>query len=280
MKNKMKLSQGFSLVELMVSLVAGLIVIGAVGAFTVSSLQSNAEYIQATRLTQELRNTMDFASRELRRAGYDEKAIELLLKTVTIPSPFVPIFAPNAYLCYGTNPAATPTPSTVTCGASVAFRGSLDNTCIIYAYDRGAGTAGTVNLANGEIRGLRRSTTTVNGIAIGVIEMAESSAGVTPSCTGAAVDYTTYPATCSTNGWCALSDPRQLDITSLDIDVVSTPSTLSTTNNLLVRAIDVSIQGRLPGQPDVVRGLRSSIKIRSDCIRSTTAACESSPTGT
>lgn len=276
MKNKIKFSPGFSLVELMVSLVAGLIVIGAVGAFTISSLQSNAEYIQSTRLTQELRSTMDFTSRELRRAGYDETAVEYMLRTIATPSPFAPILVPGTY----TNN-----------GAGANTRTSANNDCIIYAYDRSGGTAGTLNLANGEIRGLRRTTTTVNGLTVGVIEMAESSAGVTPSCTGAAVNYTTYPATCSSNGWCALSDPRQLNVTSFDLDMTSTPNIFTNSNQLLIREIDVSIDGTLPGQPDVVRGVQSSIKIRSDCIRNTpcvnatacevvTRTCESSPTGT
>lgn len=277
MKNKLNLSRGFSLIELMIALTAGLIVIGAVGAFTISSLQANAEYIQATRLNQELRNSLDFTTRELRRAGYDEDAVEFLLKTVTVPSPFVPIFVPNAYSCYNDSPTAG-SPTAVTCVPGSPFRGSLNNNCIIYAYDRKDGTSGTLELANAEIRGLRRRQTTVNGVLIGVLEMAESSSGVTPSCTDAAVDYSTYPATC-VGAWCALSDPRQLDVTSFDIDVSSSPGSLSTSSNLLIRDVNVSIQGSLPGQPDVVRGVQSSIKIRSDCIRSTTAACESAPAG-
>lgn len=257
MKTTIKFSQGFSLIELMVSLVAGLIVIGAVGAFTISSLQSNAEYIQSTRLTQELRSTMDLTNRELRRAGYDENAMSLLLKTITTPSPFAPIFIVDN-LNSDSNAA------------------TVD--CILYAYDRAGGTSGTVNLANGEIRGLRRTTTTINGVAIGVIEIAESAAGITPTCTGTAVDYSTYPASCTGNGWCALSDPRQLNVTGFNLTVTRTvPSDAS---NLQIRDIDVSIQGTLPGQPDVVRGVQTSIKIRSDCIRTVITQCNAAPTGT
>lgn len=268
MKNKFNLSQGFSLIELMVSLVAGLIVIGAVGAFTISSLQSNAEYIQATRLTQELRSSLDFTSRELRRAGYNEDAMNNLLKAVATPSPFDPIFVPGAY---------------ANNGVTTNTRTSNNQSCIIYAYDRSNGTGGTIQLANGEIRGLRRNTTVVNGVTVGVIEFAESASGITPACDAAGpTDYATnYPATCNaTTRWCALSDPRQIDITSFSLSVTSVPNILSSSNNLLTREIDVSIQGTLPGQPDVVRGVQSSIKIRSDCVRSTVAACESVPAGT
>lgn len=60
---------GMSLVELMVALVAGLIVVGAVLTFTVSTVRANTETIKATRLTQELRTISGLISREVRRAG-------------------------------------------------------------------------------------------------------------------------------------------------------------------------------------------------------------------
>ena len=56
---------GFSLVEMMVALVAGMIVVAAVIAFMMSSFSSNAEYVRSTRLTQELRNTLDLATRDM-----------------------------------------------------------------------------------------------------------------------------------------------------------------------------------------------------------------------
>ena len=59
-----------ALVELMVALVAGLIVSAAVTRFFISSMKSNGEYVQSTRLTQELRNILDLMSRDVRRAGY------------------------------------------------------------------------------------------------------------------------------------------------------------------------------------------------------------------
>ncbi len=251
-----KKSLGMSLVELMIAMAIGLVVIGSVLAFTLSSLTSNTEYVQATRLSQELRNSMDLVSRELRRTGYDENSMSLLLKTITTPSPFAPIF--TADILNSDINAAT-------------------DDCIIYAYDRAGGTPGTINLASGEIRGLRRATTTINGVAIGVIEIAQSSAGITPTCNGTAVDYTTYPASCTGNGWCALSDPRQINITAFNLTVTRTVP--ADTINLQIRDIDISIQGTLPGMPDVVRGVQSSVKIRSDCIRTVITQCNVAPTG-
>ena len=61
-------AHGFSLVELMVALVVGLIVIGAVLALIVAIMKSNRETLQATRLNQELRATMAVVAADTRRA--------------------------------------------------------------------------------------------------------------------------------------------------------------------------------------------------------------------
>lgn len=62
-------SVGFSLVELMVAMVLGLIVIGAVIALVMSMMRANTQTIAATRLTQELRATAALIEADLRRAG-------------------------------------------------------------------------------------------------------------------------------------------------------------------------------------------------------------------
>lgn len=61
---------GFTLIELMVALVVGLIVTIAAVGFVVSVAKANSEDIRITRLTQELRSLSEIASREIRRARY------------------------------------------------------------------------------------------------------------------------------------------------------------------------------------------------------------------
>lgn len=60
---------GYSLIELMVAMVLGLIVIGSVIALVLSMMRANNQTIAATRLTQELRATAALMSADLRRAG-------------------------------------------------------------------------------------------------------------------------------------------------------------------------------------------------------------------
>lgn len=63
---------GFTLIELMIAMVLGLIVIGAVLALSLSMIRANSGTIASTRLTQELRATAAAISSELQRAGSTE----------------------------------------------------------------------------------------------------------------------------------------------------------------------------------------------------------------
>lgn len=69
---------GFTLIELMVALVVGLVVILAAVSFLVSIAKANSEDIQVTRLTQELRALSEVTSREIRRARYVADPIGLV----------------------------------------------------------------------------------------------------------------------------------------------------------------------------------------------------------
>ncbi len=140
---------GFSLIELMIAMVAGLIVIGSVTAFAVASIESNVQNTISTRLMQELRTTMSLVTREIRRAGFDQRAHEGIARGAAFVSPFAPI-------------ALVPGPEA--------------GECIVFAYDATGGTAGALDA--GEIKGLRRS---VGAGGNGVIQY-HPGAGGTPNC--------------------------------------------------------------------------------------------------
>jgi Tfp pilus assembly protein PilE len=247
-------ASGFSLVELMISMVAGLLVVGAVLAFTVSSVRSNAEYVTATRLTQELRSTMDFTTRELRRAGYDQDYLAQVsrLAGAADQSDFSPILL------------------------------SVDKTCVVYGYDRLPGTPGQVDPDNGELRAIR--WVQVGGV--GVVEAATSDGtNAAIACDDATADYTTYPPTC-VGAWCALTDNRTLNISEFVVDDASSPDVISAVGNaampLRIREFEVRIVGNLLGNTDVERGVTSRVRVRADCLRAgitnaNYAACVAAP---
>lgn len=67
-------TRGFSLVELMVAMVAGLLLVAAVSALFATIIKSNRTVMQVSRLNQELQAVTDMIARDIQRAGYDASA--------------------------------------------------------------------------------------------------------------------------------------------------------------------------------------------------------------
>ena len=72
---KIKYKQsGFTLIELMVSTVVGLLVMAGTMTFFVNTVQGNSHGLKQIHLNQELRALMDVMVRDIRRAGYSRNA--------------------------------------------------------------------------------------------------------------------------------------------------------------------------------------------------------------
>jgi Tfp pilus assembly protein PilW len=249
--NSLHSQRGVGLVELMVATTCGLIVSGAAIQFLSSSLQSNSEYVRAAASTQDLRGSTDYVVRELRRAGYDENALRYiaLAEGSDATSPFAPI---------------------------QVMREDEADSCVVYAYDgrTARGAAGTgpgfIDAGAGEIRAIRRKVRTVNGRAVGVLEVAETSAGVASlDCDAPGPDYASHPATCnSSTGWCALTDPTQLDMSRfsvVDESVWNQPA--ATRNGSKVRELVITLEGGLVGHPEYRRDVTHAVRVRAECLR-------------
>src|SRR5664279_3838021 len=63
--------RGFTLIELMISIVIGLIILAAVLGMFVSMIKSDSDNLKAIRLNHELRAAMSLITRDIRRAGVD-----------------------------------------------------------------------------------------------------------------------------------------------------------------------------------------------------------------
>lgn len=82
-------SRGFSLVELMVAMVAGLLLVAAVSALFASVVRANKTALQVSRLNQEVQAITDMMARDIQRAGYDNaSASTAFLSGTTSPFKF------------------------------------------------------------------------------------------------------------------------------------------------------------------------------------------------
>ncbi len=263
MKTSAANNRGFGIVEMMSSIASGMVVSGAALSFLMASMTSNTNYVRTARFTQDLRNTMDYVTSELRRAGYDENAMRFI--ALGASSNASSAFAPMQIV-----------------------RGNANNSCVIFAYDGKTAktTAGTgpgfMDVASGEIHALRRATRTVNGVSVGVIEVGQTSAtAATIDCDSDGPDYTTYPVACNAaSGWCALSDPQQLDVTSFRIvdNSIWNPPTAANLGSK-VRDLGVTMAGVLIGKNEYSRSLQTNVRIRAECLRPIAAVDPPDTTG-
>ena len=66
--------RGFTLIELMISVVIGLIILAAVLGMFVTMIKSDSDNLKSIRLNQELRAAMNLITRDIRRAGANRNA--------------------------------------------------------------------------------------------------------------------------------------------------------------------------------------------------------------
>ena len=137
---ELKHQQGFTLVELMISIVLGLIVTAATLTAYITTIRSNADYLKMTQLNQELNVIMNYMTRDIRRAAYWADA------GVTSPITANPFNdASSSYTRLGVVPAS-----------SISYATALTYaTTLTYAYD----TDGTGGFdCSSDMRGFRYDT--------------------------------------------------------------------------------------------------------------------------
>ena len=90
---------GFTLVEMMVAMVLGLVVVSAVLAFIFSLIRANSETVLSTRLNQELRGTMSLIANDLRRARGVSDPIGAVNQGGAVNNPFSTVAIPVSKDC-------------------------------------------------------------------------------------------------------------------------------------------------------------------------------------
>ncbi len=73
-------NKGFSLVEMLVALVAGLLVAAAVTALYAAVIRANSTSVQLSMLNQDLQATLNIVARDIQRAGFKADAAQILAR--------------------------------------------------------------------------------------------------------------------------------------------------------------------------------------------------------
>ncbi len=73
-------NKGFSLVEMLVALVAGLLVAAAVTALYAAVIRANSTSVQLSMLNQDLQATLNIVARDIQRAGFKGDAAQILAR--------------------------------------------------------------------------------------------------------------------------------------------------------------------------------------------------------
>ena len=89
-------ASGFTLVELMVAMVLGLLVVSAVLAFIFSLIRANSETVLSTRLNQEMRATMSLIANDVRRARGMSDPIAAVGQNGSVANPHSVVVIPSA----------------------------------------------------------------------------------------------------------------------------------------------------------------------------------------
>ncbi|HVR80736.1 MAG TPA: prepilin-type N-terminal cleavage/methylation domain-containing protein [Luteimonas sp.] len=231
-------ARGFSLIELMVALVVGLIVVGATLALVVAIMKSNRQTLQSTRLNQELRATMAVIVNDLRRSrGTTDPLTEAKLSDGE---------RYNKNIAYSTAG------------------------CIRFGYADASGSNAVPPVATPSCHVIMRATTgsDANRVFLNTVPPVTTAFSPGPPAVPKTV---TCDTTCPTAGAGTKLGSDQVEITALTF----TPTSPCTTTNPCaplpavdtVRSFDITVTGRLVDQDaelsSIYRTITQSVQIRS-----------------
>jgi len=228
--------RGFTLVEMMVSLVIGLVVASMALSLYSAIMRANATAMQLSQLNQSLQAVLDLVSRDIQRSGYMANAAQNLARDANGAPP-------------GGYPDRSAMFSLYTLNASGAMTTTLKDLqrlnvsaplydCILLRYDENS---------NGAISGT------------------DEIMGYRYDASNKAVEFESWSSvgdqTCSSSGWENITDERDLEITAFTFAI--SPSS-GASSEYGQRTITVSIAGRSKQRTDLSLILEREVRIRND----------------
>ena len=227
----MKKQSGFTLIEIMIALLIGLIIIAATITIYITTIKGSSDTLKSARLNHDLESAMSLMVNDIRRAGYWGKAIA------------------------GSDSSANPfTKGTADVKIPIA-------TCILYSYDADNPPDGIPD--NGEYYGFK-----LQG---GAIRMRSADAAeTTTDCTGAGWNTLTVEESVSITGLRFSSAYKCLDNSAdppASFNTTCAAAALPVGDKAVEsRQIDITLTGRVVGDTAVTKTLTSTVKVRNDRI--------------
>lgn len=217
---------GFTAMEMLVSITISLIVTAAMVALMSNSLGNTSRIVNMTKLTDDMRMTMQMLSRDVRRSSYNA----------------------NAMYCYGNEDCGTD--GSVTLAGDITINSDQD--CFTYLLDRDHDGDSTENDAGG----FRR----VSPGGVGVIQMWIG--GASPNCQAANDDSNwvavTDPDSMDIFGFAVDDD---LSYTEVVFD-----NGAGNTITQRIRKLRFNVNGRLVADNDLTRSIEDIITVRNDLL--------------
>ncbi|GAA4873999.1 PilW family protein [Ferrimonas pelagia] len=230
---------GFSLVELMVAMVLGLLVVSGVLGFFSASIQTNGVTLEVSRLNQELQTLMTTMARDLRRTGYDSEALTHYEDNESSGYEFIPLTAISS------GGVISWTPQDLDILATAATTGTVGShadggpyTCIILRGNLSVAADPNVSDAPVGYRYNAASQTVERG----------SWSGVDPSC--------------AAGSWEAITSP-DIEVTVLEFTL--DPAITGGTNQLR-RTVEIRLVAHPANRAQAALALTQRVRLRSDAL--------------
>ncbi len=240
---------GASLMEVLIAMSISMVVTASMVALMANSLGTTGRIIKMTKLSDDMRTTMQMMTRDVRRSSYNGKSM----------------------YCYATSDCIENATVTLTDGSTMVLADDINievdvngNTCFTFLTDRDQDGDSTEYDSDPKVDstgGFRRAQVDPDGTGntVGVIEMWTGNAA--PNCSAAA----------GAESWVQITNPENMDIFAFSVD-----ENLSYTQEIFndgvsslsqkVRKIRMNMQGQLVLDNTIVRRIEDVISVRNDLL--------------
>lgn len=210
--------RGFTLIELMIAILIGLLVVGATLTIYLTTIRGSSNTIKQTRLNQDMAVTLSLMANDIRRAGYWGGAV---VGANLTDNPFSDVVVGNA------------------------------NTCITYSYDANAWDFDETPTYDPDVNSAAPEEDEYFGFRLndGDVEIRVEvdplpSPGTVPDC--------------DDGTWVDLTDGGEIEVTRLEFILNTDNSVINsvTNNTITAREVSIFIEARMVSDPDITLNVK------------------------